>query len=128
MAYDGQREATNAGFFVNPRTTNASADGVDAIIGAAPQADLILDVRSQVFGFNYMPKGPTNFFVMSITWARLIDTRSRAVLAEARCIPTKAPPMQTFEQLVGNNGAGIKSGLSAYVNPCIEQLAEKMKI
>jgi hypothetical protein len=111
-----------------PATVTPVAQTVDAVIAAAPKADMILDVRSQVFGFNYMPKEPTNFFVMSITWARLIDARSNAVLAEARCIPLKAPPMQKFEQLVVNNGEGIKAGLAAYVDPCIAQLAEKMKL
>ncbi|KQU86729.1 hypothetical protein ASC78_03940 [Variovorax sp. Root318D1] len=111
-----------------PATATPVAQTVDAVVAAAPEADMILDVRSQVFGFNYLSKEPTKFFVMNITWARLIDARSKAVLAEARCIPLKAPPMQKFEQLVGNNGEGIKAGLTAYVDPCIEQLAEKMKL
>jgi hypothetical protein len=104
------------------------ADGVDEIIAAAPQADVILDVRSQVFGFNHMPKEQSSFFVMSIVWGRLIDAKSRNVLAEARCIPVEAPPTTSFERLLQNNGEGIKAGLAAYVEPCIEQLAVKMKL
>lgn len=111
-----------------PATATPAAPTVDAVVAAAPKADMILDVRSQVFGFNYLSKEPTKFFVMNITWARLIDVRSKAVLAEARCIPLKTPPTQMFEQLVGDNGEGIKTGLTAYVDPCIEQLAEKMKL
>lgn len=104
------------------------AESVDAVLAAAPEADLVLDVRSQVYGFNYTPKVPTNFFVMNTTWARLIDVRTRAVLAQARCIPLKLPPVQTFDQLVANNGEVIKSELANYVQPCIAQLAEKMKL
>ncbi|QNK67632.1 hypothetical protein [Variovorax sp. PAMC26660] len=111
-----------------PATPAPVTQTVDAVIASAPTTDMILDVRSQVFGLNYTPKEPTNFFVMSISWARLIDARSHAVLAEARCIPVKSPPMQKFDQLVANNGEGIKAGLAAYVDPCVEQLAEKMKL
>ena len=111
-----------------PAGTTPVAQAVDSVIAAAPKADMILDVRSQVYGFNYMPKEPVIFFVMNTTWARLIDVRSHAVLAEARCIPAKAPPTQTHDQLVANNAEGIKVGLATYVEPCIEQLAAKMKL
>lgn len=104
------------------------AKPLDTVVAAAPQADLILDVRSEVFGFNYMPKSPSTFFVMSTSWARLIDVQSRKVLAEARCIPTDGLEMTTLERLLENNGQGIKSGLAAYVEPCVAQLAAKMKL
>lgn len=104
------------------------AESVEAVLAAAPNVDMVLDVRSQVYGFNYVRKEPTNFFVMNTTWARLIDARTRMVLAEARCIPLKLPQVQTFDQLVANNGETIKTELAKYVEPCIAQLAEKMKL
>ena len=104
------------------------AESLNTVVAAAPQADFVLDVRSEVFGFNYMPKSPSTFFVMSTSWARLIDVQSRKVLAEARCIPTDPPEMTTLERLLENNGQEIKRGLAAYVEPCVAQLAAKMKL
>ena len=104
------------------------AQHVDALVAAAPTADVVLDVRSQVYGIDYMPKDASRTYVMNTTWARLIDVRSKAVLAEARCIPSNPPSERPFNQFLANNGQGIKDDLAAYVEPCIVQLAAKMKV
>lgn len=65
---------------------------------------------------------------MNTTWARLIDRRSKTILAEARCIPTQLPPRQLLDQMLVDQAQGIKAGLAAYVQPCIEQHAAKMKV
>lgn len=105
-----------------------TAKDIASVAESAQGADIVLDVRSEVFGFNYLAKNQTQFFVMNTMWARLLDVRSRTVLAEARCLPAATPPTLTLEQLLANNGERLKSGLSSYIGLCVEQLAQKMKV
>ncbi len=100
-------------------------DDPDAIVAAAPAgARYVLAVGTVSWGVGNLPMPRSNYFVGYIARARLIDVRTKAVVAEAGCM--QAPDGSEFNgayaDLTANNGALIKTELAARADRCIHFL------
>jgi hypothetical protein len=95
------------------------------IIGAAPGADLIVDIRSIGWNFAYYPTHWATYWVGYGVEVQLIDAKSAKVLADARCGSdtrnNAAPPSR--ESLTTNNAQLLKDVLSNLSWDCSRQLA-----
>lgn len=95
------------------------------IIGAAPGADLILDIRSIGWNFAYYPTHWATYWVGYGVEVQLIDTKAAKVLADARCATNTnknaAPPSR--ESLTTNGAQLLKDVLSSLSWDCSRQLA-----
>jgi hypothetical protein len=58
---------------------------------------------------------------------RLIDTKRKTVIAEGFCkrIPEKSEQMESFDDMVANQGAWVKKVLQGYANDCANELKQK---
>ncbi len=100
-------------------------DDPDAIVAAAPAgARYVLVVGTVSWGVGNLPMPLSNYFVSYIARARLIDVRTKSVVAEAGCM--QAPDGSEFNgayaQLTANNGELIKTELAARADRCIHFL------
>ena len=100
-------------------------DDPEAIVAAAPAgARYVLAVGTVSWGVGNLPMPRSNYFVTYIARARLIDVRTKAVVAEAGCM--QAPDGSEFNgayaDLIANNGALIKTELAARADRCIHFL------
>ena len=110
-----------------PESGHSIAPGNDLkqIIGAAPGADLILDIRSIGWNFAYYPTHWGTYWVGYGVEVQLIDTKSATVLASAPCSSNTqknaAPPSK--EALVGNGAQLLKDVLLSLGWNCSRLLA-----
>jgi hypothetical protein len=102
----------------------SGSDDVGALAKTYANAELILDVKTIGWSFLYFPTDFNNYRVMYSARLRLIDRQRQAVMAEEFCSYTpeyedtnKAP---SYDELVGNNAAGLKRELANAARHCVE--------
>jgi hypothetical protein len=97
------------------------------VAAARASAQYALDVRS---GWNmmYFPTDWTHYRLLYVATARLVDTSTQAVLAEGSCkyFPETNVGAPTYDEMVGNNAAGLKRELSAATRACFVSLKADM--
>ncbi len=91
-------------------------------------ADLLLDVQTVNWGFAYFPTDWNNYRVIYSAKARLIDTKTRKVLAEGFCsrVPEKTDDAPSHEELLANQAARLKQELEAAADHCISEFRAKV--
>lgn len=92
------------------------------------KADLVLDVQTVNWGFAYFPTDWNNYRVIYSAKARLIDTRTRKVLAEGFCsrVPEKTDDAPSHEELLANQAARLKQELEAAAQHCVSEFRSKV--
>lgn len=86
-------------------------------------ADYILDVRTVGWGFSYFPTDWNNYWVVYRAKMRLIDVKSKELVAEGYCSTPmeETPQSPSYEELVSNGAVGIKEELQKAANDCLSQ-------
>lgn len=88
-------------------------------------SDLLMDVQTVNWQFAYFPLDWNNYRVIYSAKVRLIDTRTRKLLAEGFCVnmPERSEESPSRDQLLDNGAEGLKRELKAAADRCIPQLA-----
>ena len=98
-------------------------------VGAAGEsADVLLDVQTVNWGFVYFPTDWNSYRVIYGAKLRLMDNRSRKVLAEGFCgrNPEKSDSAPGYEELTVNRAARLKQELMAGADHCIAEFRSKV--
>ena len=106
---------------LEPHATSARDDAA-AIVAAAPAgARYVLAVGTVSWGVGNVPAPRSNYFVSYVARARLIDVRTRAVVAEAGCMqPSNGSEFNgPYAELQADGGRLLKTELAARVDRCI---------
>jgi hypothetical protein len=97
-----------------------------------PGADLVLDIRTAQWGITRVTLGnPTNadhFAGMYSGTLRLVDARSKTVIAEATCesVPVDSQDMFTFDDLLKNDGAQLRNEITSAADYCIDDYTKRV--
>lgn len=119
-------QALSRGLGATVAAPSAPINRVDpATIGQFfPKADFVLEVQTVDWSFVYFPSDWSRYRVIYVARARLIDPKTKQVLAEgtARHVPEKTPDAPTYDELLASNGARLKAELNKSAAKCYEQL------
>lgn len=101
---------------------------VSQICANNPGADLILDVRTINWMFSYFPTTWGKYRVSYSVSARLIDNRTKTVIAEgfSHLVPDETPDAPTHEELLANQAARLKAELKKAADFCISDLKARI--
>lgn len=106
-----------------------SSNKIPELLKAYGQYDYILDVRTLGWNSIYYVSDWNNYRVMYSAHARLIDAKSKAIVAEEACnaVPEYANPNEgpTYADL--ENGVGLKKELVRAVDFCVEHITTMAK-
>lgn len=103
-------------------------DDVDNIAEAyASTADYVVDVDPLEWGFIFRAGDLTHYDVFYKAKIRLIDTRSKASVAESACLYTSKdrPNPPTRDELLADQAARLKSELDIGVASCVERFQKE---
>lgn len=106
-----------------------TADDVAHIAGAANGGSrYVMDVQTINWSFGYFPTDWTHYRVIYTAKARLIDTSSKAVIAEGFCkrIPETNVGAPTYDELLASGAARLKKELSTAAEECVNSLKKEM--
>jgi len=116
------------GLTLTPATGHAITPGNDLkqITGAAPGVDLILDIRSVGWNFNYYPTHWGTYWVGYGVQVQLIDAKSGTVLSDMPCGANtlKNPAAPSKEALLENGAQLLKDVLASESWQCTRLLAK----
>lgn len=99
-----------------------------AVVPADSVADILLDVRTVNWSFVYFPTDWNSYRVIYSAKLKLIDNRSRKVLAEGFCarVPEKSDSAPGYDELLADQAARLKQELRAGADHCIAELRAKV--
>lgn len=109
-------ELDSRGHMINTRNPSE-------IASAYPESDLIIDVETTGWGFTHFSTDWNNYRVLYSAKLRLIDTKKETILAEGYCsrVPDKDDSAPSYEDLLADKAARLKSELHEAANYCIEE-------
>lgn len=110
-----------------PRTALSTDEAAETAKRAS--SDLVLDVRTINWGFVYFPTSWSKYRVMYTARTRLIDAKKGQVLAEAGCaapLAENAESAPTYDELLAEGAARLKTELSRATDFCASEFASKM--
>ena len=98
------------------------------VVAAGSSADILLDVQTVNWSFTYFPTDWNSYRVIYSAKLRLIDNRSRKVLAEGFCarIPEKSDSAPGYDELLADQAARLKQELTAGADQCIAEFRSKV--
>ncbi|HEU4777638.1 MAG TPA: hypothetical protein VFS95_12490 [Telluria sp.] len=104
--------------------TLESRDAAAIAAAALSRAPYVLDVETRIWNFAYFPTDWTHYRVSYVAQARLIDSATGKILADATCkrIPDSNVGAPSYDDLVGGAAAGLKSELAQATAQCIASL------
>jgi len=99
---------------------------ISAAAGGA--ARFVVDVQTINWSFGYFPTDWTHYRVIYTAKARLINTSTKATVAEGFCkrIPESNVGAPTYDELTSNEAALLKKQLSLAVDECVKTLKAEM--
>lgn len=112
---------------VPPATVSADDAGqVAASVNGA--ARFAIDVQTTNWSFGYFPTDWTHYRVIYVAKARVIDVQSKAVVAEGFCkhVPESNAGAPTYEELIADQAARLKTELSTIANECVGSMKAHM--
>jgi hypothetical protein len=109
---------------LNETATQVDTSDVDTLARSYPKSDLLLDVRTTDWKFVYFPVNWTHYRVGYSVQARLVNLKTREVLAEGTCkhLPEEDTNAPTEDELLANNASRLKQELRNAADHCLEQL------
>jgi hypothetical protein len=108
---------------------SVSSDDVDQVAEVSiGTARFVLDVQTINWGFGTFTSDWTHYRVIYTAKARLIDSQSKSVVAEGFCkrIPESKKNAPTYDELLENGAALLKSELSLAAEECVKSLKSEM--
>jgi hypothetical protein len=105
----------------------AASDDIDDLATRHPNEDLVLDVRTVGWSFGYFPTDWSHYRVIYSVKARLIDVKTKEVLAEgfAQRVPDYTPDAPTYDELLASNAARLKAELNKAAKECYAELLQR---
>jgi hypothetical protein len=121
----GKRLAQRYRLTPKPAGMEAKSDNVGELAQTYAGSDLLLDVKTQAWGFVYYPTDWSHYRIMYNARLRLIDLKTKAVLAEGTCVlaPEKTADSPTYEELLAQNAARLKREFAGAETACIDKFA-----
>lgn len=112
---------TNTGIVVNSQK-------LEAIAKRYPGRDLVLDVGTVSWGVSYFPTDFSHYRVLYSVKLNLVDTKTGRNIAEAFCArkPEKTQDAPTYQELLADRAARLKSAINASAQSCLEELRNKL--
>ena len=108
-------------------TAIVTKNDLKAYVAAQPNADLVLDIRSGGWGFNYYPTRWGTYWVVYSVELNLLDVKTSERLVHVACntntIKHSAPPSK--EALLDNQAQLLKDVLAALSWNCVQLLAKE---
>jgi hypothetical protein len=119
----------NYGFKINetdPKSVKTSK--ASEIAKDFPESDLVLDVETINWSFAYFPTDWDNYRVIYSAKIRLIDTKSKSIVAEGFCsrVPEEEKTAPSHEELLANKAERLKQELKIAANTCINEFKNKV--
>lgn len=99
--------------------------GPDALAAAGRgRAQYVLDVRTIMWHMAYFPTDWSHYRLAYAATARLIDTRSKAVLASGTCryYPVSKAGAPTYAEMTGNSARKLKKEMALATRACFLSL------
>ena len=98
------------------------------VIAAGSGADVMLDVQTVNWSFAYFPTDWNSYRVIYSAKLRLLDNKSRKMLAEGFCarVPDKADSAPGYAELMADQAARLKQELTAGADHCIAEFRSKV--
>ena len=109
-----------------PRIAGGPDDAPATVVAAvAPQARYVLDVATVGWGITNLPEPRAGFHVSDFARARLIDARTRSVVAEGGCplLPDATAFHGPCADLVADDAALAKTELAARAEQCVRHMS-----
>lgn len=99
-------------------------NAIDQLIASAGSAKYLVDVETVSWSFMYFPTDWTHYRVVYTAKARLIDTQTKAVVAEGGCnrVPDQSATSPTYDELLANGAKRLKAELSTAAQECLAKL------
>ena len=94
----------------------------------APDADLLLDVHTFLWAFNYFPTTWNRYRIVYTARLRLIDMKGGRVLAEGKCnrIPEETPAAPSYDELLANGAMRLKIELRIAADYCVNEFRPRL--
>lgn len=107
-----------------PHAASARDEPAAIVAAGAPGARYVLAVATVSWGVGNLPMPRSNYFVSYVARARLIDARTKQVVAEAGCMqpPDGSEFNGAYADLAADNGRLLKTELAARADRCIHFL------
>lgn len=123
-----QRLADQLHMAVQDEPIHAASDKLDLLVAQGTTTDYLLDVQTLNWMYGYYPSKPSHYRVFYSARVRLIDTHTKAVIAETLC---KAQPntdenAPTQDELLNDHAAGLKRLLEKAGTDCINVLSKQI--
>ena len=118
---------------LEPKLSSGESTGesIQQVVGAAPTADVIMDVRTLGWRFGYFPSNWGTYYVAYAAKARLVDVKTKTVIAESVCAtprPEKTDKSPSYDALVDNGASGLKKELMAIADQCVSKFKVDMQL
>ena len=109
---------------LTPHAASPRDEPAAIVAAAAPGARYVLAVGTVSWGVGNLPMPRSNYFVSYVARARLIDARTKTVVAEAGCMqPQDGSEFNgAWADLSADNGRLIKTELAARADRCVHFL------
>lgn len=115
---------------INDVAAIQSSDGLGEILEDHIESDYVLDVRTGGWGSTYYKSDWNNYRIMYTARARLINVKSKSVVATSACDVTpeygNTQEAPTYAQL--ESGIGLKKELARAVDLCVEHLKSMLRL
>ena len=102
---------------------------ITKLASAARGADLLFDVQLTAWGLGYKPFS-LHYYVSLGIKLRLIDVEKQTLIAEGYCFTNErdkeAKDLPTYNELMADHAALLKSKLQAHTDACVEELEQKV--
>lgn len=121
-------EAAHGSRLVTPPVFVDTDDATQIVTRINGAARFVIDAKTINWSFGYFPTDWSHYRVIYSAKARLIDTQTKAVVAEGFCkrIPENNTNAPTYDQLLSNEAALLKHELAAAASECVKSLRAEM--
>jgi len=91
-------------------------------------ARFVIDAQTINWSFGYFPTDWNHYRVIYVAKVRIIDIQKKTVVAEGFCkhIPDSNLNAPTYDELLADEAAGLKSRLNDIANECMQSMKAQM--
>jgi hypothetical protein len=113
---------------VTPPVKVGADDSAQITSGVNDAVRYVLDAKTINWSIGYFPTDWTHYRTIYTAKARLINVQTKDVVAEGFCkhIPESNVNAPTYDELIGNQAAGLKSQLKTIARDCINSMKTQM--
>lgn len=121
-------EISHGTALISPPVSVGTNDAIEIAAAINGAAQYVVDVKTTSWGFVHLMTNWSRYQVIYAAKARLIDTRTKAVVAEGDCDinPESSAGAPTYDELLANQAARLKSDLEAVARQCVQELRNGM--